>query len=93
MADVQDARDSAFLVDSRRHTLIVVGDKGRAHVFNRQGKLVTSVRYSPAAIEKKCHLGLWRPAAPEEVEQLRKQLSDISAADLQTEADSSRSKE
>lgn len=71
LADLARAAPEDLLFDTRRETLIVVGDRGRAHVFNQEGKLVTSVRYNPGAIEKRRQKGIWRPAATEEVAALR----------------------
>ncbi|HEX3528892.1 MAG TPA: hypothetical protein VH988_17670 [Thermoanaerobaculia bacterium] len=75
LADLARAAPADLLVDTRRETLVVVGDRGRAHVFNQQGKLVTSVRYSPAVIEKRRQNGLWRPAAADEVKTLRERVA------------------
>jgi hypothetical protein len=71
LADFARATPENLLFDTRRETLVVVGDRGRAHVFNREGKLVTSIRYNPAVIEKRRQNGMWRPAAREEVEEVR----------------------
>lgn len=71
LPDLAHATPENLLFDTRRETLVVVGDKGRAHVFSLTGKLVTSVRYSPAAIERRRGNGTWRPATPEEVAQVR----------------------
>lgn len=79
LADLARARGEDLLVDARRGTLIVLGERGRAHVFSPEGKLVTSVRYNPAAIERRRERGLWRPAAGEQVEKLRAQLAALSA--------------
>ena len=54
---------------------MVVGDRGRAHVFNLAGKLVTSVRYNPEVIEKRRQNGVWRPAAAEEIRKVREQVA------------------
>jgi hypothetical protein len=75
LADLARATPENLLVDTRRETLVVVGDRGRAHVFNQAGKLVTSVRYSPAVIEKRRQNGLWRQAGAEEVRVLRERVS------------------
>jgi len=75
LADLARAAPADLLVDTRRETLVVVGDRGRAHVFNQQGKLVTSVRYSPAVIERRRQNGLWRPAAADEVRILRERVA------------------
>lgn len=70
--DLARARPESVLFDTRRETLIVLGDRGRAHVWNGQGKLVTSIRYSTDSIERKKHQQIWRPASSEEVALLRK---------------------
>lgn len=77
LADFARATPENLLFDTRRETLVVVGDRGRAHVFNKEGKLVTSIRYSPAVIEKRRQNGMWRPAAREEVDEVRQRL-DVS---------------
>jgi hypothetical protein len=74
LADFARATPENLLYDTRRETLVVVGDRGRAHVFNKEGKLVTSIRYNPAVIEKRRQNGMWRPAAREEVEEVRERV-------------------
>jgi hypothetical protein len=54
------------MVDERNGTLVVPGARGRMHFYTPAGRLVSSVRYSRDAIEKKRKLGLWRPSRPEE---------------------------
>jgi hypothetical protein len=81
LADLARATPENLYFDTRRETMIVLGDRGRTHVFNRNGKLVTSVRYEPAAIEKRRNNGIWRPAAMGEVTALReKAMGSPSAA-------------
>jgi hypothetical protein len=75
LADLARAAREDLLFDTRSDTLVVVGDRGRAHVFSLEGKLVTSVRYNPASIEKRRQNGLWRPAAEEEVRSLKTRLA------------------
>lgn len=72
MRDLATAGKDEVLVDERRDTLVVLGDRGRAHVFNDIGKLVTSIRYTPESIERKRERGIWRPATTAEVQTLRK---------------------
>ena len=74
LTDLARAKPEDLLFDTRRETLVVVGDRGRAHVFNLAGKLVTSVRYNPAAIEKRRQNGVWRRAAAEEVRTVRERV-------------------
>ncbi len=79
MADLSRATAENLLFDTRSETLVVVGDRGRAHVFNLAGKLVTSVRYNPAVIEKRRQNGVWRPAAAEEIRKVREQVAAVAA--------------
>lgn len=79
LADLARATPENLLFDTRRETLVVVGDRGRAHVFNLAGKLVTSVRYNPAIIEKRRSNGVWRPAAAEEIRKVREQVEAVAA--------------
>ena len=72
MRDLSRAGIEDVLVDQRRETLVVLGERGRAHVFNDIGKLVTSIRYTPESIEKKRRQDIWRPASRDEIQHLRK---------------------
>jgi hypothetical protein len=74
---VDDARAAdvdAFLVDERSGTVVVLGDRGRTHFFTPDGRLVSSVRYSREAIERKVKLEVWRKATAEVAEALRAKL-------------------
>ncbi|HEX2252658.1 MAG TPA: hypothetical protein VHQ65_05275 [Thermoanaerobaculia bacterium] len=75
LADLARAAEDAVLVDRQRDTLVVLGERGRAHVFSTAGKLVTSIRYSPESIERRRRRDLWRPAAPEEIAALRERVT------------------
>lgn len=79
LTDLAKAKPENLLYDTRKETLVVVGDRGRAHVFNLAGKLVTSVRYNPAAIEKRRQTGIWRLAAAEEVRTVRERVTAVAA--------------
>lgn len=71
--DLTRARPESVLFDLRRETFVVLGERGRAHVWNGEGKLVTSIRYSGDSIERKKRQQIWRPATAEEIALLRKQ--------------------
>ncbi|MDQ7087483.1 MAG: hypothetical protein Q9Q13_06340 [Acidobacteriota bacterium] len=66
LLDLARAGEDDLLYDIRRKTLVVLGERGRCHVFGAGGRLVTSVRYPPATIERRRRGGLWRPATAEE---------------------------
>jgi hypothetical protein len=70
-ADARRADLAGVLIDERNDTVVVLGERGRAHFFTRDGRLVSSVRYGREAIERKRKLGLWRAATPAEAEAFR----------------------
>lgn len=74
LLDLERADENDMLYDTRRRTIVVLGERGRAHVFSAEGKLVTSVRYPPATVERRRKSGLWRDARPEEIQALREAL-------------------
>ncbi len=74
VTDVRTVRGGSVLVDERNKTVVVLGDRGRTHFFTPEGRLVSSVRYSREAVERKRKLGLWRDATPEEADALRGRL-------------------
>ncbi|MEM9293060.1 MAG: hypothetical protein AAGD01_15370 [Acidobacteriota bacterium] len=89
LRDLHRAGRQDILYDTRRQTLVVLGERGRAHVFNQEGKLVTSVRYTQPAIERRRNTGHWRLASAEEMALLEKVLGSLGAGGtLRQEADS-----
>jgi hypothetical protein len=77
LPDLARAPERDILVDVRAETLVVLGDRGRAHVFTPAGKLVTSVRYNPASIARRRQRGQWRPAKTEEAAALRQAVAAV----------------
>lgn len=75
LTDLERGDDESFFVDERRSTVIVLGERGRAHVFNFEGKLVTSIRTTPESVERKLRRELWRRATPGEIARLREKAS------------------
>lgn len=71
LPDLARADDADVLVDVQAETFVVLGEKGRAHVFSPQGKHVTSVRYNPASISRRRDRGQWRQASKDEAAGLR----------------------
>lgn len=72
--DLARARPEGLFIDTRYDTLVVLGEKGRAHVFNRDGKLVTSLRHTPDSIARRQKQGIWRQAREEEVAGLKERV-------------------
>ncbi|MEM9557608.1 MAG: hypothetical protein AAGC60_25340 [Acidobacteriota bacterium] len=76
LADLERADDEDVLVDRHRDTLVVLGERGRAHVWSPAGKLVTSLRTTPDSVERKLRQERWRPATLDEVAELRRAVLD-----------------
>ncbi len=66
--------NGAVLVDERSGALVILGERGRTHFFTPEGRLVSSVRYSREAIERKRGSGLWRSASDDEAREFRERL-------------------
>jgi hypothetical protein len=60
LADLRGAPADRVLFDARHQTYVVLGPRGRTHVFAPEGKLVTSVRYPAATIDRRQKLGHWQ---------------------------------
>ncbi|MEY3162601.1 MAG: hypothetical protein RIT25_2595 [Planctomycetota bacterium] len=78
--DATEAHDGAILWDSEKSTVVVLGPKGRVHVFTPQAKHVTSVMMQGSAIERRRHMGRWRLAEPDERGEFRIQLKRLVAS-------------
>lgn len=78
--DAAEASDDAILWDLDQSTVVVLGGKGRVHVFTAQGKHVTSVMMQGHAIERRRHTGRWRAAEPEERGEFRLQIKRLVAS-------------
>ncbi len=64
---IRDARSvtlDRLLFDSARSTIVVLGPRGRTHVFTREGRHVTSMQLNPGELERKLHRGRWQPLEP-----------------------------
>ncbi|HEX5051788.1 MAG TPA: hypothetical protein VFZ65_08460 [Planctomycetota bacterium] len=78
--DAGEASDDSILWDLDQNTVVVLGPKGRVHVFTPHGKHVTSVMMQGAAIERRRHMGRWRLAEPEERGEFRIHIKRLVAA-------------
>lgn len=78
--DASEANDAAILWDIDQSTVVVLGPKGRVHVFSPAAKHVTSVVMQRAAVERRRQQGRWRPAEPEERGEFRIQIKQLIAS-------------
>ncbi|MBL6976310.1 MAG: hypothetical protein ISR64_11305 [Deltaproteobacteria bacterium] len=72
--DARKAADEKFLHDAEKDTIVVLGPKGRTHVFSRTGKLVTSMVVKPGELERRFNKTRWRPALPKLLAELREKI-------------------
>jgi hypothetical protein len=79
--DIREARSDAFLRDERSGAVVVLGDRGRTHFFTPEGRLMSSVRYSREAIDRKRRAGLWRDLAAPEARRARETLLRAGASE------------
>jgi hypothetical protein len=82
--DAAEASDDDIHWDLDQNTVVVLGPKGRVHVFTPAGKHVTSVMMQGQAIERRRHMGRWRQAEPEERGEFRIQIKRLVAAGQDT---------
>lgn len=78
--DASEASDAAILWDIDQSTVVVVGPKGRVHVFSPAAKHVTSVVMQRSAVERRKQQGRWRLAEPEERGEFRIQIKQLIAS-------------
>ncbi|MFQ5507293.1 MAG: hypothetical protein ACE5F1_21205 [Planctomycetota bacterium] len=64
--EARSARDHHLYRDNEEGTVIVIGKKGRVHVFSPDGRHVTTVVMSPSSVRQRVSAGRWREAEPAE---------------------------
>jgi hypothetical protein len=64
--EARSARDHHLYIDNEEQTMVVVGKKGRIHVFSPDGRHVTTLVMSPASVRQRVKAGRWRQAEPAE---------------------------
>jgi len=75
---VSDARSASIekvLFDVPRETFVILGRKGRAHVFSRTARHVTSMRLEDGEVTRKKNRRRWREVTTAEYQSLRQHLS------------------
>jgi hypothetical protein len=77
--EAENAPQDRILTDERRATYVVLGRKGRAHVFAGDGRHVTSLRLEPGEVDRKTRRKRWRLATSAEVAELRAGLQRFAA--------------
>jgi hypothetical protein len=79
--DTRAAAPAAIFLDEKTDTLAVCGAQGRAHIFNRSGRHVTSFMLRPDSVAFRLRTRRWRPATAEEIAGLHQALAASTAND------------
>ncbi len=73
--DARSARPESVFHDEKTRALVVCGEQGRAHVFNPDGRHVTSFVLKPGGADFRVRTRRWRPATTEEAAELTRRAS------------------
>lgn len=79
LEDLAAARPDAVFFDEKPDTLVVCGAQGRAHVFSRAGRHVTSFSLPPGGAEFRVSTRRWTPATAADVDALKERAAHPSA--------------
>lgn len=71
LRDACSASDDELLLDPRRGTLVVLGPRGRVHVFTLAAQLVTSLKLDRDAVRRRRERGRWQAASPADAASFR----------------------
>ena len=73
--DAVRAGDERRFYDVHTEAVVIVGPKGRAHLFNINAIHITSMRLGAGEVDRKQKQGKWRPLTIEEAHQFDRQLN------------------
>ncbi len=82
--DARAAAAGALYADEKTGTLVVCGPQSRAHVFNVEGRHVTSFVLGPGAVDFRLRTRRWRQATPEEAAALKTRIRGSGASEQST---------
>ncbi|MCX7591955.1 MAG: hypothetical protein N2255_10055 [Kiritimatiellae bacterium] len=71
LEDAREATDTDLFYDEKRGTWIAYGKNGRTHVFNLEGKHVTSFILQPGGVDFRLRTHRWRLLQKEEIARFR----------------------
>lgn len=75
LQDALDAPADKVFLDTRHDTVVVLGPRGRTHVFTRDGRLVTSLVLTPGEVARRSGQARWKVLDTSEVTRWRERLS------------------
>lgn len=72
--DACAASSEALLWDGQRQTVVVLGPRGRAHIFSQTGRHVTSFRLQPGELQRKRGQERWGPLTSAQMQRFKASL-------------------
>jgi hypothetical protein len=75
LSDARRAGDDRLLADADQDTIVVLGPRGRTHVFSRRGRHVTSIHLEPGELARKLQKRRWRALPPDQAAAFRAALA------------------
>jgi len=72
--DALQAPDGRLLFDSQKQTVVVLGPRGRTHIFTPEGRLVTSLVLEPAEVQRRFGTARWNPLGADQAARFRERL-------------------
>jgi hypothetical protein len=67
MQDLREANNSCFFLDRPRNSIVVVGKRGRTHVFNPEGKHVTTLQLAQERLDRRLQRNRYTPLMDDEI--------------------------
>lgn len=75
LQDAREAPPERLFVDEKRATWVVAGSSGRTHIFNEDGRHITSFFLAPGALEFRLRTNRWRSMTPDEATRFRHRMA------------------
>ncbi|MDJ0838452.1 MAG: hypothetical protein QNK37_18190 [Acidobacteriota bacterium] len=75
MADLRKARPGHMYLDQKTQAIVLCGNKGRCHIFNENGRHVTSFVIQPDAVELRLRKRRWSRLEPERMHNFLQQFA------------------
>ena len=66
IGDARKVTKEKLMYDVRNDTIVVLGPKGRAHIFSMKGRHVTSIQLEEGELKRKSEKSFWRPPTPQQ---------------------------
>jgi hypothetical protein len=86
--DALAARPDALFSDERTAGIVVCGPQGRAHIFNREGRHITTFSLKPEAVDYRLRTERWKRLPPDESAAFKARILPLAEGAAPAEPDS-----